>query len=546
MRAPAAASIFAAALLTASPAHAGSTVRYALIVGNNVGRSSEVQLEPLRHAEREAQQVRDRIVRYANFDESRVELVLGGSRQALLAAAARLAERRSRDVQELGPLPSLFAFFFTGHGLSGKLLTAGEPLDGKDISAIVKQVGATLTVGIFDACYSGSLDWEALKGKGAVSTPGFNPIAELPSEILDSEGTMWFVSSRPEELSYEDEALGGLFSHFFSEAFTEAPVDGVGITLDAMWEFARRRTAAHAARYGRSQTPEKIIRNLKARGPLYFSFPQRRSAALRFHPELEGTFLLTYEQSALVERVVKSKGAPLEVAVYDGEVQLQRLDGGGRSSRHLSLKPGQTLSLQPETAALAAHAPGFGESPIRGKGELVGVVATAPVTRSLATLGAGYRFADPGTNLLGAAHSGSVELGFWRGPLSLSLSLGLGRGEEIHSAWTAAVGELSLRPRIGYGFDFRRLRLDLEAEGGLGGQWVSYSSGASRAAACYLAAAGLRLSVPVAAFPGEPVLFARTGYVARWAEGIAAGDRALHLGLGPSLEVGIAIPLFGE
>ncbi|MGC4119973.1 MAG: zf-HC2 domain-containing protein [Myxococcales bacterium] len=39
------------AAFAAAPAWAGSSARYALIVGNNVGRAAEVQLEPLQHAE---------------------------------------------------------------------------------------------------------------------------------------------------------------------------------------------------------------------------------------------------------------------------------------------------------------------------------------------------------------------------------------------------------------------------------------------------------------------------------------------------------------
>ncbi|MGC4119972.1 MAG: caspase family protein [Myxococcales bacterium] len=485
-------------------------------------------------------------MRYANFDAERVELVVGGDRAAVLAAAHRLAARHRRDVQELGRLPSLFAFFFTGHGLAGRLLTPGEPLAGSDSSAMVREMDATLTVGVFDACQSGAFDWEALKEKGAVATPGFNPIAELPKEVLDAEGTMWFVSSRPGELSYEDEQLGGLFTHFFTESFTAAQPDGVGITLESMWEFARRRTAAHAARYGRRQTPERVIRNLKAGGPLYFSFPRTREATLRFHAELEGSFLLNYEQSALVEKVVKAKGTPLDVAVWAGQVSLSRLGPSEAGvSRQLSLVPGQAILLAPEGLGPRPHAPGFADQAIRSKGELVGIAAVESVPRSELSLGLGYRFQAAEENLLVAGHGVGAGLSLVRGPLDLAVLLGLGRGARAFPSWSYEVLEANLFFAAGYGFDLGHVRLDLEAQAAPALQWGHWSSGARRTSFTAWVGGGARLLIPLPV-PLHPALEVRGGLGVRWATGVAYADDALHAGLAGSVQAGVLVPLGGR
>ena len=122
---------FFAAVFFAMPAHAGSSVRYALIVANDHGVAPPgVVLADLEHAEREALVIRNRLVRLANFDDSadRVVVLRGKTRAEILAAAKALAEQHRDDRAVLGDVSTLFAFFFTGHGLEGKLLTRDAPL----------------------------------------------------------------------------------------------------------------------------------------------------------------------------------------------------------------------------------------------------------------------------------------------------------------------------------------------------------------------------------------------------------------------------------
>jgi len=534
-----------ALVLAPGPVRAGSTVRYALVVGNNEGHSGEVSLETLLHAEREAQRLHDQLLRYANFDPQRVQLVLGGGREAILGAARQLAEQHRRDVAELGELPSLFAFFFTGHGFAGRLLTADQPLSGEDLASVVRLMNASLSLGFFDACFSGGLDLASLRAKGLIATPGFNPVAELPREVLDSEGTMWFASSRPEELSYEDDRLGGLFIHFFSEAFTLAQADGVGVTLESMWEYAAKRTAAYAAQHGRTQTPEKIIRNLKARGPLYFSFPQERTAKLRFHQDIVGSFLLSYEQSALVERIEKPAKGRLEVAVYDGPATLRRVDAPGapESSRRLLIEPGATLMVQPSGAPSVAHAPGFGEAPIHGKGTLASLEMTSREPRSSWLLGAGYRFHSTPAGLLGAPHAGWLGTTFARGSLSLGLELEYGRRGEAFTDWSYKESDVGGAFRAGLGWDLGGPRVDLEAGAGVSVQHLSYQSGESRSPAGGQIIAGASVLVPLPL--KQPWLFLqlRAGGGIRWAQGIGEQDHQLHPAPVAAIEAGLAVPI---
>lgn len=532
-------------MVVAPSARAGSAVRYALVVGNNRADADLTRMEPLRHAEQEAAKLAKNLVRYANFDSARVETVLGGDRKDVLAAATRLAQRHAADKGELGSLPTLFAFFFTGHGLSGRLLTKGGALSTDDLSGIVKEMGANLTLGFFDACYAGGLDLVSLRAKGIVVTPGFNPVAQLPKEMLDSEGTMWFASSRATEVSYEDERLGGLFMHFFGEAFTSAPADGVGISLDAMWEYARRRTADYASQRGRTQTPEMFVRSLQARGPVYFSFPRPRTATLQFDAAVEGGFVVQYAQAGLVERVKKQAGVVLEVPAFEGEVALSRLLADGTSTAptgRFTLRKGERVLVRAEGTDAPRHSAGFPDSAIRPKGDLAGYSFTRRTLGSEVALGGGVRFTPIGDGAMGVPLQVTAGLPVFRGPISLGLAVSIGQSERAFESWSYRLQEIGVHLSGGYGIDLKPVRLDLEAMGGPSFLAVRYGSGATRDTVAGWLGAGARVSVPVP-FRGPFVfLHARAMAGLRLAEGIAGSDTAAHLAFAPTLEVGLSIP----
>ena len=65
-------------------------------------------------------------------------------------------------------------------------------------------------------------------------------IRDLPSEVLSANGSIWYVSSGSGQPSYEDDQLGGVFTHFFIEALEKAEQDGPGITLERIWQYVRK------------------------------------------------------------------------------------------------------------------------------------------------------------------------------------------------------------------------------------------------------------------------------------------------------------------
>jgi hypothetical protein len=532
-------------ILVAWPA-AASAERYALVVGNNIGSSAAVPLEPLAHAEREAARLRDMLVRYGNFPAERTLLVTGAGRAEILAAARQLAQQRRTDAADGADAQILFAFFFSGHGLAGELLTKDEALDGEDLARIFREMNASLTIGFFDACFSGGLDMDALRAKGAVATPGFNPIAELPGEVLNSEGTMWFVSSRPDELSYEDERLGGLFTHYFAEAFTRAHSEGVGVPLEDMWDYARRNTAAHAQRFGRHQTPQQFVRRLKTRGPIYLSFPVERAAKLHLGREVSGTFVLQYEQGAYVEKIRKEPGAVLELPVFEGEVWLSQAGptAGARPAVRLTLRRDHTIFVRHEhDVRQQAQPPGFAELPIRGKGELPGMVVSGTEAHGQLDLGVGYGFTYGAASAIARDHGAALLADWVHGRVSVGARLSRTAGGQRYGSWSYEargwVGTLV----AGYGLDFWRLRLTSELAAGPTTARVEYTDGETKTSTGAQFAAGLRLTVPVPLYEPLVHLQALAAWTMAYDESPARSLRQRQWTMAPHVGLALTVPL---
>lgn len=360
-------------------------MRYALVIGNNIGIDADGN-EPfpsLVHAEREASRLKKQLVEISHFDASpkRTKLLLNASRAEVVKAFKTLAKQKLEDSRLFDNVESIFLLYYTGHGLSQRLLLSDGPLFAESLTELFNQVGADFSVGVFDACYSGSLD-NLLKEKGIRPTRGLNLAKNLPEEVLSAKGTIWYVSSGAGQPSYEDQNIGGVFTHFFIEALAQAKSDGPGITLDSIWQYAREKTVSYTAHHNRHQIPEQFVSKLRAKAPIYFSFPSPRSAGLVLSEKLEGKFALSYGDGHLVEVFEKRSGNPKRLSVYPGKARLMVLTSGNKGASHLiHLTPGNTVMIHTVPESLPPLKMGQQHTPLFAKGEeLDGSVAATAVT----------------------------------------------------------------------------------------------------------------------------------------------------------------------
>ena len=459
------------------------TLRYALIIGNNVGvdENGKQPFPPLIHAEREATILKDHLVGLSNFDQSekRTRLLTAATVDDVKTAFTQLAAQRRRDQTLLGSLDSIFLLYFTGHGLSGKLLLEDGPLYDDTLTALFNSVGADFSVGVFDACYAGSL-YSELKEKGIRAEQAFNIGQTLSSEVLSAKGSVWLVSSGSDQPSYEDDRLGGVFTHFFIEALAKAQPDGPGITLERIWQYAQKKTTQYTAKRSRKQVPEQLVSKMRAHGPVYFSFPMPRSATLVLSKELEGQFALSYASGHLTEVFSKKRGAAQRIPVYPGDARLILLTGDAakKPERSFTLGDGGTLVIQPLREPVPAPPMGERATSLLVKGveidEKVSVTHLEPGISVSA--GAGYGMSFTSRKTAHPRYLVSIPIRLDKGRLFGMAKGSFGYHRDTFAAWGYRLYTAGGAIAVGYGVDAGLLRLSGKAVFGFAHIWQRYDS----------------------------------------------------------------------
>lgn len=460
------------------------TIRYALIVGNNHGMDTDHSrpFHPLQHAQREAAVLKKTLVEYSNFDPSskRTRLLVGSTRAEVKTALRALALQKKLDEKAFGGIDSMFLFYFTGHGVDGRLLLADGALTAAEVGAIFSDFDADFSIGVFDACFAGGLDAGVLTSKGIHAAPGLNLFREMPEEVLSAEGRIWYVSSSQQQESYEDKQLGGVFTHFFIEAVRMAQPDGPGITLDSIWRYAQSRTVEFTASRKRLQVPEQFINRFRSSAPVYFSFPTMRSSTLVLSPALEGKFALAYADGSLTEVFEKKKGIQQKLAVYPGKARVILVDNQKAVSiRSVSLKPKASLLLT--TMQDSVPGPSVGEQSQvlfkKGLGEVT-AVGTEPGVSLLGGVAYGFSLADE--NLLYARHGFRVPLRMDIGRALIGIGFQYGYDKRTYPTWTHQLYEVGGNLSVGAGIDFSKLRFGFGADLQLLYQKQRYENGERR------------------------------------------------------------------
>lgn len=520
-------------LVAARPSEA-ITLRYAVVIGND--RSGAAPLPPLAHAEREAGRLAGALRKYAAFVPSRLILLEGPTRAGVKSAVERLARRKARDLKSLPGANTLFGLFFTGHGLEGQVLLRDAPLTGADIGTLFRRMDADFSLGVFDACYSGSLEAGVLGKGGITPLPGLDLFDTLPTDVLTAKGSMWFVSSGPRQLSFEDAKLGGVFTHFFIRALRHASRDGPGITLDRIWDYAQSRTVRFTAARRLVQKP-RMVTQVSGEAFPTFSFPIPRSARLTFGRGVAGSFVLSYAAGSLVHVIDKPPNTRKTVAVYPGEARLLRMDKGRAAAE-------RTLTLGPDPItirSLSDRAPPAGpmgrsnQSLWRRKGAFgaqtlhASVLADAPSVH----LGLGYAVAPLSARLLTARHIGGLVVRFDRGGLTATARLAYGYARQDFDAWGFTLHALVGDARAGWAWNLGPVRLGVGAGLEVDGLWQSFRDESTRRTWGIQPAAHLSVIVPSTAAVKAAITVSGG---ARYAPGVAILDDA---GWAPALSVSL-------
>lgn len=477
--------LLGAALALSCAAARAETHRMALVIGVNRGDPGH-GLEDLRHAESDALELAGALQAYGGVADGGLKVLTGveATHDAIFEAAKVL-----RDTHAAAPADAVFSLFYTGHGVEGGLFTAepGRLLTPDDISDLLTLPGAGLRVGFFDACHSGALapDVDAVLPKGAEPT-GFNPLEELPVRP-GGTGHIIISSSGAGQRSYEDPELGGLFSHYFVEAFTHAAPGRVAVDLDTLVTYAIQHTRATAARRGRRQEPE-VVELTRRSDPIFYAFPSQPDARVILTPDVEGCVLVRHAGSQLEARL--DPAHQRTARIHSGAIDIEACAPGGtaRSLAGLTVRAGDTVEVsKADTPTRLRLWPGHIIGVITGRGTDTAEVEVRHTQTRLTLHGeVGYRHGamlDPDTaGAHGVRPIHEARLGVWGhyDAWGLGLMAALGRGEQQFDAWGYTARSVDLRGAVTGMRPLGPIGLRLDVAGGARSTDVEYTDGATR------------------------------------------------------------------
>ena len=439
--------------------------RYAVVIGNNNGvdENGDKASKDLTKAEELAKELYDSLIKLANFKKENIILLQGTTRSEVLAAVEQLKNKMESDRQTFGNPDTLFALFFIGHGENGQLLTYEAPLTAEDINRIFEELNADVKIGFFDACFSGSLDPKMLKAP--------NILHKLHQNVLRSQGSAWFTSSKKDQYSHEDKKLGGVLTHFFIEALQHAHHEGPSITLDSIWDYTNKNTINYTSDRDHGQNPIRKI-NMEQTGTLHFSFPEDRSASLVLEKSVEGNFILNYPAFDYSETFSKSEGDKKSIAVFPGKAQLRRLGYGGSTIPFLLFEKGKAIHLFNDQALPATLGEKM-ESLTKKRYTLKSVMIHPKLNLML---GVQFELSDWNSALL--IPNKIIGLGLrinWRA-LSAGFSIGYGYDSNIQDSRNYKVHALKGSAHLGYGFNLDLARLSLAASISVSSLWKTFEN----------------------------------------------------------------------
>ncbi len=301
-----------ALIVFATAAQAAEPTRLLLAIGSNVGAGDDT---PLRYANVDATRFRDVMIELGSVKPSRAYLLENATADEV-RAALREIKGRAAELGAAGSEVTLF-LYVSSHAKAGALRLNDSTLPLDELRALAAAITAPLRVLILDTCESGA----AARAKGGRLVSGYS--VEL--ERLPLHGEVLISSSGPEEASEEWDALGGsLFTHHLLTGLrgdADAEADG-RVTLNEAYTYTYRRTVSASARG--AQHPMADI-DVSGSGELTLTEPLRTGSAVLLPAASEGRYVIASQpRPTVLLEVDKKAGRELRLAVPSGRYLVRK------------------------------------------------------------------------------------------------------------------------------------------------------------------------------------------------------------------------------
>jgi uncharacterized caspase-like protein len=320
------------ALLAAVPAHAE---RYAIVVGNNVGRGVDA---PLRFAESDAVKLAQVLVELGGFTPAHVQILPSPSAESVERAFVNVGEAIARAHDGA----ALVFFYYSGHA-DGVTLHLGESsLDLFRVRDLIALTRASVRIGVLDACGAGAL---TIREKGVSKGAPF--LLSAPSELAQ-HGQIIIAAVSASESAQESDALrGSFFTNYFVAGLRGAADRGGSgrVTLDDAYRYAYAQTvrATMLSRAG-AQHPTYNV-NLSGQGDLVLTEPRRGRSRLVFRPDTSGELAIFTPSEELVAEMAVARDNAVLFALPPGDYELRKRSPDGLRVARVHIAEGQEREL---------------------------------------------------------------------------------------------------------------------------------------------------------------------------------------------------------
>jgi hypothetical protein len=302
--------------------------RIAVLVGANQpgpGRRA------LQHAHHDAELMAEVLAAVGRFPADHIHVLRDPAPDDVLALLrTSAAELRHPD--------SLLYFYYSGHADEQSLYPAGKPLPLAALRAALDATGASVRLGLVDACRGGA--WTRTKGL----------VPDAPFEVpvnLGNEGSVLIASSSGLESAHESDALqGSFFTHHFVAGLRGAAdkSENGEVTLSEAFEYAKERTVRDTAQVAREPQHPSYAVNLRGRQDLVLSQLATSSSALLLAQDTGPLDLIQLDTGLTVLELAPGSRR-VRLALRPGRYLVRRTSPNGNSTREVAIVAGGEVTI---------------------------------------------------------------------------------------------------------------------------------------------------------------------------------------------------------
>ncbi|WP_437658471.1 caspase family protein [Sorangium sp. So ce1182] len=438
----------ACGLVVASAAPAEARVeRFAVLIGNNAGEKSEVEL---RYAENDAAKMYDVLKDLGGFPPANLVLLRSEGAETVRRTLITMNDR-VRAAMSSPDTDVLYLVYYSGHADGHALHLGSTPLSLTEFEQLVRGSAASARLLIVDSCRSGALT----RKKGGTSAPPF--VIRLDQRLAGQGMVTLASSSGNEDAQESDELKGSFFTHaLVSGLLGTADVDRDGaVSLEEAYRHAYESTLRATSRTWAGAQHPTFRYDFRGQGKLVLT-------ELPVHASLRGMLRFPGGRSYLVMR--DSSEGPVAAEV-----------GASDATRAISLRPGRyfvrgrgpDFLLEGSVEAEAGKTIDVGDERLRRvmfarlvrKGGGVREVAHGPV--------AGYQMRTPLVQGSSLCHGGFIGYGVELQHVGLAARLSACHSAFQNEHLTASNDDLGLDVRMSRAWDLPVITVGVGVEVGL-------------------------------------------------------------------------------